>query len=50
MKTPCVKICRLDPVTFVCVGCKRTQEEIRMWTTYSDEERDSIMKRIENDV
>jgi predicted Fe-S protein YdhL (DUF1289 family) len=44
MKSPCIKVCRV--VGDVCVGCNRTLEEIRLWSTLSDVERDTIMRKI----
>ena len=29
--SPCVSICRTDPVTGYCYGCARTTEEKRQW-------------------
>jgi len=29
--SPCVSICRTDPVTGYCYGCARTNEEKRIW-------------------
>ena len=45
MKTPCVKICKL--IDSVCIGCGRTQDQIREWTIYTDEERRKIMEECE---
>lgn len=42
--TPCINICRLGP-NGVCVGCKRTLEEISNWVKMTDQERDHVMKR-----
>ncbi len=41
-ESPCINICRLDPVTQLCVGCYRTIEEIAGWTNYSDEKKAAI--------
>ncbi|WP_149999147.1 DUF1289 domain-containing protein [Iodidimonas gelatinilytica] len=30
-KSPCTKICVLDPVLGLCMDCWRTALEIRMW-------------------
>ena len=48
METPCVKICTLvNKVTHMeCVGCGRTQDEIRDWTILTDQERKEIMERL----
>ena len=29
--SPCISICRTDPVTGFCYGCARTDEEKRQW-------------------
>ncbi len=45
IESPCVKICKL--VERVCVGCGRTQDEIRDWVIMTDEERQTIMARLQ---
>ena len=44
IKTPCVKVCFVDPKQGLCVGCFRTMEELGKWMRYSDAERDGIMQ------
>ena len=29
--SPCISICRTDPVTGYCYGCARTEEEKKFW-------------------
>ena len=29
--SPCISICKTDPVTGLCYGCARNNEEKRMW-------------------
>ena len=29
--SPCISICRTDPVTGYCYGCARSNEEKRIW-------------------
>ena len=29
--SPCISICKTDPVTEYCYGCARTNEEKRLW-------------------
>ncbi len=43
IKTPCVKVCFVDPAEGICVGCFRTMDELGRWTKYSDAERDAIL-------
>lgn len=45
VESPCVKLCQLD-TNKVCVGCKRTAEEITVWTKITDAERQKILENI----
>ena len=29
--SPCISICKTDPVTGFCYGCSRTEEEKKLW-------------------
>ena len=40
--SPCISICRTDPVTGYCYGCARTNEEKRLW---KDEKTDEKWKQ-----
>ena len=40
--SPCISICRTDPVTGYCYGCARTNEEKRLW---KDEKTDETWKQ-----
>ena len=31
MVSPCISICKTDPVTRYCYGCVRTEEEKNLW-------------------
>ena len=44
IKSPCVKICTLEDG--VCIGCRRTQDEIREWVIMTDNQREKIMERL----
>ena len=44
--SPCMSLCELDETGKYCLGCKRTQEEIFSWLSYSVEERKKIMKEL----
>jgi uncharacterized protein len=43
IKSPCNKVCTVDPISRLCIGCGRTLAEIGSWIGLSDEERDRIM-------
>ena len=46
IKSPCVKVCFVDPEAEICVGCFRTMEELGRWTRYSDAEREAILNAL----
>ena len=29
--SPCISICKTDPITSYCYGCARTEEEKKLW-------------------
>ena len=31
--SPCISICKSDPVTGLCFGCARSEEEKKIWKT-----------------
>ncbi|MGU3493793.1 DUF1289 domain-containing protein [Xanthobacteraceae bacterium A53D] len=41
--SPCVKICIVDPLSSLCIGCGRTLQEIGGWIGLSEERRAAIM-------
>ena len=46
IESPCNKICTVDPVSRLCLGCGRTVGEIASWTTYTDAERSRVMAEL----
>ena len=36
--SPCISICRTDPVTGYCYGCARTNKEKKMWKDVNTED------------
>lgn len=42
--TPCISICSFDSHTGVCIGCKRTKEQVENWSSYTYDERMVIMR------
>ena len=47
--SPCISICRTDPVTGFCYGCARTDEEKRWWKdeNVADDWKEKNLKIIE---
>ena len=37
--SPCISICKTDPVTGYCYGCARTNEEKKLWKDESTNEK-----------
>ena len=37
--SPCISICRTDPVTGYCYGCARTNEEKKSWKNDNTEDQ-----------
>ncbi|WP_082824072.1 HutD family protein [Crenobacter luteus] len=48
--SPCVKLCRLDDSGRVCVGCRRTLDEIANWSTYSAAQKRAVRARLAADA
>ena len=48
--SPCISICRTDPVTGYCYGCARSNEEKRAWKdpTTSVEWKNKNIEEIQN--
>ena len=44
--SPCIGVCRLDPVTQICAGCFRTIGEIVDWPDLPEDERRAIVARL----
>lgn len=43
ISTPCVKICVVDPLSGLCVGCGRTPGEIGRWGAMGEAERRAVI-------
>ena len=37
--SPCISICRIDPVTGYCYGCARTNDEKKLWKNEDTEDQ-----------
>ena len=46
IESPCTKICTLDPVSGLCLGCGRTLGEIEHWGNLSAAERTRLMMEL----
>jgi predicted Fe-S protein YdhL (DUF1289 family) len=41
--SPCIKICVVDPLAGLCVGCGRSVAEISLWPEMAETERQAVM-------
>jgi predicted Fe-S protein YdhL (DUF1289 family) len=47
-RTPCIGICSTTSIgDAICRGCKRYAFEVIRWNSYSDSEKESVLRRIE---
>jgi uncharacterized protein len=44
--SPCISVCRMDPVTELCEGCFRTLDEIALWGRMEEEGKREIWRLI----
>ena len=44
IESPCVKLCMIHPEERICVGCKRTIDEIAAWSRMTPEARRQVME------
>lgn len=42
-ESPCVKICVVNPETGLCIGCRRSVEEISRWARMTADERRAVI-------
>jgi len=43
---PYVGVCKMDPDTGLCQGCRRTLDEIAGWTNFSIDEKLAVLERL----
>ena len=44
--SPCINVCRIDPETGRCAGCRRTLDEIAAWSRIDDTGKRAIWARL----
>jgi uncharacterized protein len=44
--SPCTNVCRLDPATGWCLGCRRSLDEIATWSALDDAARRAVWARL----
>lgn len=46
VSTPCIRVCKVDRITGLCVGCGRTVAEIASWASFDERARCAIMAEL----
>ena len=46
--SPCIDVCRLDARGQLCIGCRRTIEEITEWSRATEARRREILREVAN--
>lgn len=46
IKSPCINICQLD-LNGICLGCRRTMNEISDWWNMTNEQKQQVLKNID---
>jgi uncharacterized protein len=44
--SPCIDICDVDETCAYCIGCGRSLDEIAVWQSASDGERQAILDKL----
>lgn len=44
--SPCINVCRMNPVTGLCEGCLRTLDEIAIWGGASAAQKETILQAL----
>jgi len=43
IETPCIQICKIDAASGLCIGCRRSLNEIAAWGSLPPDRRREIM-------
>lgn len=45
--SPCINVCRLSEGGGLCIGCRRTPEEIQAWPSLTDDQKRALLTDLE---
>lgn len=46
VQTPCIGVCLLDEQD-LCIGCRRSLDEIANWSVYTDDQRQALLNKLD---
>jgi predicted Fe-S protein YdhL (DUF1289 family) len=44
--SPCISVCQMEEATGLCLGCRRTIDEIRDWIILTPDQKHAVLARI----
>ncbi len=44
--SPCISVCQIDDASGLCIGCRRSLDEIRDWPILTAEEKRALLARL----
>jgi predicted Fe-S protein YdhL (DUF1289 family) len=44
--SPCTSVCKMDPASGLCLGCRRTLHEIAGWSGLADGDKQRILDQL----
>lgn len=48
--SPCIAVCQMDADNRLCIGCKRSLDEIRDWMIMTALEKQAVLDRIDGET
>ena len=46
-ESPCINLCTMDDQDLYCLGCHRTLDEIALWSSLDQEEKEFVWQLLE---
>ena len=46
VKSPCIKVCKMDMKNNYCLGCGRSINQLTNWTNYTEKEKNEIINNL----
>ena len=44
--SPCINVCKMNPATGLCEGCRRSIDEIASWSSYSTARKHAVLAQL----
>ncbi len=50
LRSPCIAVCAIDPISGLCEGCLRTLDEISEWRFMPDDKKQTVLDALPSRV